>query len=110
VHPDIAERRFKLIYEELNEYRAAAQLGNLVGVADALGDLLYTVLGLACLHGLDARSIFDEVHRSNQTKEPLPDDDPRRATSFKLCQKGANFSPAQIEAVMNAIHVTWVDQ
>src|SRR5262245_600260 len=63
-----AERRFHLINEELDEYRDANAQGDVVGVADALGDLLYTVLGLAVLHGLPAAEIFEEVHRSNMTK------------------------------------------
>jgi predicted HAD superfamily Cof-like phosphohydrolase len=100
VEPPVAERRYRLIREELKEYRDAAFAGDLVGVADALGDLLYTVLGLAVLHGIDARSIFEEVHRSNMTKEPLAADDPIRASSFKLCRKGDTFSAARIAEIL----------
>lgn len=62
--------RVSLIQEELNEYRAAAEARDLVGVADALSDLLYVVLGTYVAHGLQevAEALFDEVHRSNMSK------------------------------------------
>lgn len=90
----VAQRRFELIEEELLEYRDANARGDLVAVADALGDLLYTVLGLACLHGIDAQPIFDEVHRSNMTKEPVTDN------PLKLCRKGAAFRPPRIAELL----------
>lgn len=92
-------RRYKLILEELQEYNEASSKGDLVGVADALGDLLYTVLGLACLHGLDSQSIFEEVHRSNMTKDVLTSEE-KAAGNFKLCRKGPTFSPARIADVL----------
>ncbi|HEY9088159.1 MAG TPA: hypothetical protein VIO36_08330 [Anaerolineaceae bacterium] len=62
--------RARLIQEELDEYRAAAQAGDLVGVADALSDLLYVVLGTYLAHGLQgaAEDLFREVHASNMSK------------------------------------------
>lgn len=62
--------RVSLIQEELNEYRAAAEARDLVGVADALSDLMYVVLGTYVSHGLQdvAEALFDEVHRSNMSK------------------------------------------
>jgi predicted HAD superfamily Cof-like phosphohydrolase len=62
--------RVSLIQEELNEYRHAAEARDLVGVADALSDLLYVVLGTYVSHGLQdvAEALFDEVHRSNMSK------------------------------------------
>ncbi len=62
--------RVSLIQEELNEYRAAAEARDLVGVADALSDLLYVVLGTYVAHGLQnvAEALFAEVHRSNMSK------------------------------------------
>ena len=37
-------------------------------VADALGDLLYVVLGSAVCCGIDIEPIFREIHRSNMSK------------------------------------------
>lgn len=62
--------RISLIQEELNEYRAAADAHDLVGIADALSDLMYVVLGTYVSHGLQdvAEALFAEVHRSNMSK------------------------------------------
>jgi predicted HAD superfamily Cof-like phosphohydrolase len=62
--------RVSLIQEELNEYQLAAEAHDLVGVADALSDLMYVVLGTYVSHGLQdvAEELFAEVHASNMSK------------------------------------------
>jgi len=62
--------RLRLMQEELDEYRLAAENGDIVGIADALTDLLYVVYGTILAHGLQdyAQELFDEVHRSNMSK------------------------------------------
>jgi len=67
---DVIALRVSLIQEELDEYRKAAEAGNLVEVADALSDLMYVVLGTYVAHGLHlhAEPLFEEVHRSNMSK------------------------------------------
>ncbi len=44
--------RYKLIREENEEYLEAALRGDLVEVADALGDILYILCGTMLKHGL----------------------------------------------------------
>lgn len=67
---EIIALRVSLIQEELNEYREAAEARDLVGVADALSDLMYVVLGTYVAHGLQklAEPLFAEVHASNMSK------------------------------------------
>jgi predicted HAD superfamily Cof-like phosphohydrolase len=67
---EVIALRVSLIQEELNEYRHAAETRDLVGVADALSDLMYVVLGTYVSHGLQdaAEALFAEVHRSNMSK------------------------------------------
>ncbi len=62
--------RVSLIQEELDEYREAAEAHDLVGIADALSDLMYVVLGTYVSHGLQdvAEALFAEVHASNMSK------------------------------------------
>lgn len=67
----LAEDRRKYTQEELDEYVEAVRSGDLVGIADALADLLYIVLGTAVAHGIELEPVFHEVHRSNMTKTPL---------------------------------------
>jgi len=65
-----AVRRCEFIEEEARELRAAVEAGDLVGVADALGDLLYVVYGAALHFGIDLDAVVQEIHRSNMTKSP----------------------------------------
>ena len=62
--------RFKLMAEENEEYLQACKEGDLVEIADALGDMMYILYGSICKHGLQDRiaDIFDEIHRSNMSK------------------------------------------
>jgi len=68
--PETVALRVSLIQEELDEYRAAAEAGDLVEIADALSDLMYVVLGTYVAHGSQdvAEALFAEVHRSNMSK------------------------------------------
>ncbi len=62
--------RYKLLREENEEYLEAAQRGDLVEIADALGDQLYILFGTILRHGLQYKieEVFDEIHRSNMSK------------------------------------------
>jgi len=62
--------RYKLIREENEEYLDAAMNGDLVEVADALGDILYIVCGTMLKHGLEHKmgEVFREIQRSNMSK------------------------------------------
>ncbi|MFT5055101.1 MAG: putative HAD superfamily Cof-like phosphohydrolase [Oceanospirillaceae bacterium] len=62
--------RFKLMAEENEEYLQACKDGDLVEIADALGDMMYILYGSICKHGLQHKiaDIFDEIHRSNMSK------------------------------------------
>ncbi len=67
---DEATLRYNLMKEENEEYLEAAQRGDLVEVADALGDQLYILLGTLLRHGLQDKigEVFDEIQRSNMSK------------------------------------------
>lgn len=62
--------RCEFIDEEAAELRGAVARGDVVGVADALGDLAYVVYGAALHFGIDLDAVVAEVHRSNMTKTP----------------------------------------
>jgi predicted HAD superfamily Cof-like phosphohydrolase len=89
-----ADVRYKVMREELEEYMRAQDRGDLVEVADAIADLLYTVLGTAVVHGIDMQPIFDEVHRSNMTKDAAPPNEPNRPF------KGAAFERPRIAELL----------
>jgi predicted HAD superfamily Cof-like phosphohydrolase len=56
--------------EENEEYLEAAQRGDLVEIADALGDMLYILCGTINAHGLQdvMGEVFEEIQRSNMSK------------------------------------------
>jgi len=62
--------RYKLMREENEEYLEAAQKGDLVEIADALGDQLYILCGTILRHGLQDKiaEVFEEIQRSNMSK------------------------------------------
>ena len=71
---DIGEKdallRYTLMREENEEYLEAANKGDLVEVADALGDMLYILCGTILKHGLQQKisDVFLEIQRSNMSK------------------------------------------
>ncbi len=62
--------RFNLIKEENDEYLEACKNGDIVEIADALGDQLYILCGTLLKHGLQHKidDVFNEIHRSNMSK------------------------------------------
>lgn len=62
--------RYNLIKEENDEYLEACKNGDLVEIADALGDQLYILFGTMLKHGLHHKmeEVFDEIQRSNMSK------------------------------------------
>ncbi len=62
--------RYDLIKEENEEYLEACKNGDLVEIADALGDQLYILFGTILKHGLQHKieEVFDEIHKSNMSK------------------------------------------
>ncbi len=62
--------RHRLMQEENEEYLDACKRGDIVEIADALGDKLYILFGTILKHGLQYKidEVFDEIHRSNMSK------------------------------------------
>jgi predicted HAD superfamily Cof-like phosphohydrolase len=62
--------RYNLMKEENEEYLDACRKGDLVEIADALGDKMYILFGTILKHGLQHKitEVFDEIHRSNMSK------------------------------------------
>ena len=67
---ELIDLRFKLMAEENEEYLEAAKNGDLVEVADALGDMMYILCGTILSHGMQHKieEVFEEIQRSNMSK------------------------------------------
>ena len=93
--------RYNLMREENDEYLDACRQGDLVEVADALGDQLYILCGTILKHGLQHKieEVFDEIQRSNMSKldsngRPIFREDGK-------IMKGQNYFKPKIKQILN---------
>ena len=68
IDPALARLRVALLEEEVGEFVAASERGDLNGVADALADIVYVAYGTALTYGIDLDAVLHVVHRSNMSK------------------------------------------
>lgn len=61
-------QRVSFLEEELEELELAHAERDLVGVADALADLVYVAIGTAHMMGIDFEQVFKAVHAANMQK------------------------------------------
>jgi predicted HAD superfamily Cof-like phosphohydrolase len=90
--------RLALIEEEVAELRAAAEVGDLTAIADALADIVYVAYGSAHVYGIDLDAVLGEVHASNMTKLGADGRPVRRADGKVL--KGPHYRPPEVAAVL----------
>ena len=62
--------RYNLMKEENEEYLEACEQGNMIEIADALGDQLFVLLGTIVCHGMQdiIQDVFEEITGSNMSK------------------------------------------
>lgn len=94
--------RYKLMREENEEYLEAAENGDLVEIADALGDMLYILSGTIQAHGLQdlIEPVFNEIHRSNMSKLGA-DGKPIYREDGKVL-KGENYFKPNIRSILSS--------
>jgi predicted HAD superfamily Cof-like phosphohydrolase len=92
--------RFNLMKEENEEYLEAAKNGDIVEIADALGDMLYILCGTINAHGLQHKiaQVFEEIQRSNMSKldengQPIYREDGK-------VMKSANYFKPDIRSIL----------
>tara|TARA_B100000609_G_C17105092_1_gene376728 strand:+ start:286 stop:687 length:402 start_codon:yes stop_codon:yes gene_type:complete len=92
--------RYRLMHEENEEYLQACKDGDLVEIADALGDLLYIWCGSVLKHGLQdvIEDVFNEIQRSNMSKLDK-DDKPIFREDGKVMKSDLYFKP-DIKAIL----------
>jgi predicted HAD superfamily Cof-like phosphohydrolase len=65
---DLAKLRVALLEEEVTEFVDASANADIIGIADALADIVYVAYGTALTYGIDLNAVLREVHRSNMSK------------------------------------------
>lgn len=101
VGEDIIALRHRLMSEENEEYLEAAKAGDLVEVADALGDMMYILCGTILSHGMQniIEEIFEEIQASNMSKLGA-DGKPIYREDGKV-MKGPNYFKPNISAIID---------
>ncbi len=94
--------RYNLMKEENDEYLEAAKTGNLIEIADALGDQLYILCGTILKHGLQHKitEVFEEIQRSNMSKLDK-DGKPIYREDGKVLKSNLYFKPDIAKIVEN---------
>ncbi len=92
--------RFNLMKEENEEYLEAAQNGDIVEIADALGDMLYILCGTINAHGLQHKiaEVFVEIQRSNMSK--LDDNGQPIYREDGKVMKSSNYFKPNIKSIL----------
>lgn len=102
--PEIADHktamlRLKLILEEYEELEDAVTEAHLVGIADALTDILYVTYGAGHAYGIDLDKCFDEVQSSNMSK--LGEDGKPIYREDGKIMKGPNYFEPDLKKVLD---------
>lgn len=94
------ELRYNLMKEENEEYLNAAREGDIVEIADALGDMLYILCGTILKHGLEDKigTVFKEIQESNMSKLGA-DGNPIYREDGKVL-KGPDYFRPDIKAIL----------
>jgi predicted HAD superfamily Cof-like phosphohydrolase len=94
--PNIPEEKewmfvYNFILEELEEYKQACEEGNIVEVADALGDIMYVLSNGVLLHGLKDKfeMIYEEIQSSNMSKACKTEEEAIQTVSEREATLGA---------------------
>tara|TARA_B100002051_G_C16559996_1_gene547016 strand:+ start:65 stop:553 length:489 start_codon:yes stop_codon:yes gene_type:complete len=91
--------RHRLMKEENEEYLEACKDGDMIEIADALGDMLYIWCGTVLKHGMQdiISEVFDEIQRSNMSK--LGEDNKPIFRDDGKVMKGPNYFKPDIKGV-----------
>lgn len=92
------ELRVALLSEEWHEYLTAVDDGDVVEIADALGDMVYVIYGTALAHGIDLDAVVQEIHASNMSK--LNDDGTVLRREDGKVLKGPNYFRPRIRELL----------
>jgi predicted HAD superfamily Cof-like phosphohydrolase len=98
IDDDLVKLRVALLTEEVDEFVTASEKADLIGIADALADIVYVIYGTALTYGIDLDSVLREVHRSNMSKLSADGKPPLREDGKVL--KSERYFPPDIASAL----------
>ena len=101
IDKDMFSLRHRLMNEENEEYLEACKSGDLLEIADALGDMMYILCGTILSHGLQDKieDVFEEIQKSNMSKLDS-DGNPIYRQDGKI-MKGLNYFKPDIKKILS---------
>jgi predicted HAD superfamily Cof-like phosphohydrolase len=96
---ELSKLRVDLLVEETGEFADASARSDIVGIADALADIVYVAYGAAVTYGIDLDAALREVHRSNMSKLDEQGRPVYREDGKVL--KSALYTPPDIKGVLS---------
>lgn len=95
--------RLRLLSEEFREYMEAEKAGDIVEIADALGDMLVVIYGTAAAYGIDLDNVVREIHASNMSK--VQEDGSVLRDSGGKIMKPEGYRPPKLEPILGDMSV-----
>lgn len=95
----VVNLRKDLIWEEFDEFLYASRRGQLVEIADALGDMMVVIAGTAIAYNIDLPAVLAEIQKANLAKID-PDTGKVRKREDGKVLKPVGWKDPNIEAVM----------
>jgi predicted HAD superfamily Cof-like phosphohydrolase len=93
--------RWDLNREEFDELWVAWCRNDLVGIADAIADLIYVLVGMALEYGIPLDRVWDAVQRSNMAKIDPVTGKVRKREDGKIL-KPEGWQPPDIAGILKA--------
>lgn len=92
--------RVQMMLEELIEFMDAARATDLPGMADALVDLEYFLLGTAAMMGLPHDEVFSAVHQANMQKVLCASAEESKRLNKLDVKKPAGWAPPDVAGIL----------
>jgi predicted HAD superfamily Cof-like phosphohydrolase len=99
IPPALETLRQELLDSEVQELRDAVAAGDIIAIADAVGDIGYVLAGTAVTYGFSFDAVLAAVHESNMTKTGLPGRS--WAAGERKLVKGPGFRPPRIREALS---------
>ena len=100
VPKEVRKLRHDLVQEEYEELIVARRYEDIEGIADAIADMIYVLIGEAITYGINLPAVWAEVQRANMEKFSGP----KRADGKQLKPKGWK-PPRVLEALHERIEI-----